>query len=230
MRDDHDPRVAVAAFVGDAETFRTLRRRIAAIHFQDYARTPVEEIVCAQTIEHRLRRAQCVRRIGKDQIELRAAQLLQSLGKLVAHDARALFVLQIGDVSVDDAAGARVALDEDRALRAARERFESKRTGAGVEIEHREPIHALPEGVEEALSYAIRGRPSGGSRDRPQRATSRFSADDPHRANGTLAKRQNHTAKARRREKLSFETSAAARPTRSVFAVPFVKMAHSSGS
>ena len=54
-----------------------------------------------------------------------------------ADDGRAVGQSELAQVACEHRQGAAVALDEDRAGRAARERLDAQRAGAGVEVQHR---------------------------------------------------------------------------------------------
>ena len=73
-------------------------------------------------------------------------------------------------VALDRGHRARVALDEDGARGAARERLDAERAGARVEVEHARAVD-VPEDREERLADAVGGRargvPRGACRRRP---------------------------------------------------------------
>ena len=72
----------------------------------------------------------------------------------------------------------RIAVDRNRQRRAARQRLERQRAGAGVEIERRGARQVLAEPVEERLAHAVRRGTQAGGRDDGNLPAAMPAADD----------------------------------------------------
>ena len=88
---------------------------------------------------------------------------------------------QLVEVALDRPHRVGVALDEDGARRAARERLEPHRAGARVEVEHRGAVERADE-VEDVLAHAVGRRPRVEARRRLDRVPPVRAGDDPHAA------------------------------------------------
>ncbi len=75
-------------------------------------------------------------------------------------------------------------VDEQSERRAARQRFETERAGAGKKVEHARAAHRIAVGVhedvEQALAQAVRGRSDRARFRRSERAAAQAAADDAH--------------------------------------------------
>src|SRR6202171_1795530 len=176
--DEEDPRVGVGPRGELRQSRGKLRRSVAPRRLEDGARLLLEEMVGAQSIDHRLGSLQRVGRVGEDQVEALAAQSRQRAGHIVAQQAALARVFESVDVRLDDRAGARVLLDQDGGGRPPRDRLEGHRPRAGKEVEHAQPLHPLPEQVEDALPHAVRRGSRRAPRHGAQRPPARLSPDD----------------------------------------------------
>ena len=85
----------------------------------------------------------------------------------------------LAEIRLDRATGAAVGLDEDAAARAAGERLEPERAGAGEKVE-RGRVVDRPEQVEGRLADAVAGRSGGDALRRVDPVALPRAGDDPH--------------------------------------------------
>ena len=83
-------------------------------------------------------------------VSWRSAQIASAHGDARAGEA------ELGEVLGDHAARGAIGLDEGHACRAARERLQPERAGAGVEVEHARPVDRADQ-VEGGLADAVAG-------------------------------------------------------------------------
>ena len=83
------------------------------------------------------------------------------------------------EVALDRADRVGIALDEDGARGAPRERLDPERAGAGEEIEHARVLER-PHEVEDVLAHAVGRRPRVEAARRAQLVTLAAAGDDPH--------------------------------------------------
>ena len=86
---------------------------------------------------------------------------------------------ELVEVALDRAHSVTVALDEDGARGAARERLKPHRAGARVEVENGRVLDR-PDDVEDVLAHAIRRRPRFEPARRVDRVAFPRPGDDPH--------------------------------------------------
>src|SRR5262249_5376241 len=98
------------------------------------------------------------------------------------------------DVLAQQCARLGAVVDEQRKGRAARERLEPERAGAGEEIEHARAgdriVIGVDEDVEQRLAQPVGGRPDGLRLRRGERAAAQPSADDAHQRRSLGARRR----------------------------------------
>ena len=113
-------------------------------------------------------------------------------GRVAADDPGPVVGRQQADVAAQERQRPRSAVDEGRLRRAARQRLEPERAGAGEEVEHdpllgrrRAAVVAVGQQVEEALAHPVRGRTQLRGRvagaERRQHQPAVPAAYDPHR-------------------------------------------------
>ena len=131
-----------------------------------------------------LAEALAIGRVGEDQRERRHGAGRPQPGGVAAEDAGAPGEAQRLDIGADGAARRHRLLDEERKGRAARQRLEAERAGAGEEVEHAGALQhiamAVGENVEDRLAQAVGGRPRVAAGGRGERAAAKLTADDAH--------------------------------------------------
>jgi len=128
----------------ESQAQRRRRSGLAAVGFQHHPRARREQVVRGQRLQRRLRSAQGVRRIGKDQIESLAAKLPERFRHFGPYHPGAVAVLQGRKIVEDHAAGPRVVLDQHGARGAAGEGLERQRARPRVQVEDGEPSILCP--------------------------------------------------------------------------------------
>ena len=152
---------AVFAAVVEGEAGRQSHRRVAAF-LQHQHRLRLQPAAVAQRGQRLFAEALAIGRVEEHQIDRshgagrteRCGVAAQQLGDAAGPEGF--------DVVADEAAGFGADVDEDHARRAARQRFEAERAGAGEQIEHAQAIEARAdaagEDVEHRLAHSIGGR------------------------------------------------------------------------
>ena len=211
-REDRNPRGTVAPARDEVER----KLRLDALGRLDHDEAVVGEHVRKQLRElGRVPLPLLVGRVDEDEVVAASTRTLlaESRGDVAVRDRRA-GEPQLLEVRPDHPRGVAIALDEDAARSAARQRLEAQRARAGEEVEHRRSLDR-PDQRERRLAHAVAGRPRAGLRRGDPVALPR-ARDDPHDSPRCSASpRRRSTSSASRPSSASARAASRARSSRS---------------